>query len=161
MSGFRPCRITTISASSIRQPLLACGVCILPIRGLGSLAKVFRYFVGAVVSHRAKNELSMISVAINLFKKTQITKSFVDAIQIRSTKNIGLPIDCFHDKQSLSYTDTIVYLILRLELAFALLGCCFSRPVHFTMFYKVIRWANSPSKLCLLNLRMKSIFRLK
>ena len=40
MSGFRPSLTTTKSASSIRQPLLSTGVCIEPITGMGSFAKV-------------------------------------------------------------------------------------------------------------------------
>ena len=69
ISGFIPSRKTTNSASSIRQPVLSIGACIIPMTGIGSLEKAMSSCAGAVVSHSASVELFIASVARNSFKK--------------------------------------------------------------------------------------------
>ena len=68
ISSFNPSLTTTNSASSIRQPLLSTGVCIIPMMGMGSLAKVLRSWAGTVVSQRASVHLLITSVASDSFR---------------------------------------------------------------------------------------------
>ena len=68
ISGFNSSLTTTKSASSNRQPLLSIGACIIPMTGIGSLAKVLSSCSGAAVSHRASVELLITSVASDSFK---------------------------------------------------------------------------------------------
>ena len=63
ISGFSPSRTTTISASSIRHPLLAIGACIIPRTFMGSFANVLSSWGGVVINHRARGEFSTISAA--------------------------------------------------------------------------------------------------
>ena len=68
ISVFNPSLTSTSSAFSIRHPLLFIGACIFPMTGIDPLAKVLSSCAGAVVSHRARVELLIISVARDSFK---------------------------------------------------------------------------------------------
>ena len=67
-SGFNPSRTTANLASLIRHSLLSIGACILPMTGIGSLAKVLTSSAGVVVSHRPRVELLTTSVERDSFK---------------------------------------------------------------------------------------------
>ena len=68
ITGVSPSLTTTFLTSSIRHPLLSIVACIIPMTGIGSLAKVLSSWAGAVVSHRARVELLTTSVARASFK---------------------------------------------------------------------------------------------
>ena len=98
ISGFNPSLTATNSESSIRHPLLFIGACIMPMTGIGSLAKVLSSCAGADVSHRARVELFITSVAWDSFKMLhtlpESMRSPTVVFPICKNRSFGFNLDC-------------------------------------------------------------------